>query len=115
MYASKQTAPTNHLKLQSELNPMPASATHTGTIKMKLGKTATTALVMSAVLIVLTGCQKKEEPADQAAYENKVEIRVEESSAEHVGRDVDEAAAKVGEKIEEVGEKIQDAVKDDKH
>lgn len=82
---------------------------------MKLGKTATTALVMSAVLIVLTGCQKKEEQADQTAYENKVEIRLEEGSAEHAGRDIDEAAAKVGEKIEQVGESIQDSVKDDKH
>ena len=82
---------------------------------MKLGKTATTALVMSAVLIVLTGCQKKEEQADQAVYENKVDIRLEEGSAEHAGRDIDEAAAKVDEKIERVGENIQDAVKDDKH
>lgn len=82
---------------------------------MKLGKTATTALVMSAVLIVLTGCQKKEEQADQAVYENKVDIRLEEGSAEHAGRDIDEAAAKVGEKIERVGENIQDAVKDDKN
>lgn len=82
---------------------------------MKLGKIATTVLAMSAVLIVLTGCQKKEEQADQTAYENKVEIRLEEGSAEHAGRDIDEAAAKVGEKIEQVGEKIQDAVKDDQH
>ena len=82
---------------------------------MKLGKTATTALVVSAVLIVLTGCQKKEQPAEKAAYEDKVEIRLEEGTAEHVGRDIDEAAVTVGEKIEQVGEKIQDAVKDDKH
>ena len=83
---------------------------------MKPGKTATTALVVSAVLIliVLTGCQKKEEPAEQTTYENKVEIRLEEGSAEHAGRNIDEAAAKAGEKIEQVGEKIQDAVKDDK-
>jgi len=80
---------------------------------MKLGKTATTAMVMSAVLIVLTGCQKKEEPADQSAYENKVEIRLEEGSAERAGREIDEAAAKAGEKIEQVGEKIQDAAKGD--
>ena len=49
---------------------------------MKPGKTATTALVVSAVLIVLPGCQKKEEPAEQTAYENTVEIRLEEGSAD---------------------------------
>jgi len=82
---------------------------------MKLGKIATTALAMSAVLIVLTGCQKKEEPADQSAYENKVETRLEEGSAERAGREIDEAAAKAGEKIEQVGEKIQDAAKGDQN
>lgn len=72
---------------------------------MKFGKTGSTALAMSALLVALSGCQKNEDYAVQADKEG---------SAEHAGQEVDEAAAKVGEKIEHAGEKIQDAAKGDK-
>ena len=63
---------------------------------MKLGKTLSAALIMSALLAALSGCQKKEGPVEQA------------------GKEVDKAAEKVGEKIEKAGDKIQDAAKGDK-
>jgi len=81
---------------------------------MKFGKTVTTALALSALLVALSGCQKKEDQAEQPIQENKVELRLEEGTAEHAGQELDEAAAKVGEKIEQAGEKIQDAAKGDK-
>jgi len=63
---------------------------------MKPGKIVSAALVMSALLVALSGCQKQEGPAEQA------------------GKEVDKAAEKVGEKIEKAGESIQDAAKGDK-
>lgn len=63
---------------------------------MKLEKTASAALIVSALLVALSGCQKQEGPAEQA------------------GKEVDKATEKVGEKIEKAGESIQDAAKGDK-
>ena len=63
---------------------------------MKLARTISAALVMSALLAALPGCQKQEGPAEQA------------------GKEVDKATEKVGEKIEKAGESIQDAAKGDK-
>ncbi|NMG29680.1 hypothetical protein [Aromatoleum evansii] len=62
----------------------------------KTAKTISAALVMSALLAALPGCQKQEGPAEKA------------------GKEVDKAAATVGEKIEKAGENIQDAAKGDK-
>ena len=63
---------------------------------MKRGETLSVALIMSALLAALSGCQKKEGPV------------------EHAGKEVDKAAEKVGEQIEKAGDKIQDAAKGDK-
>ncbi len=63
---------------------------------MKLGETLSAALIMSALLAALSGCQKKEGPVEQA------------------GKEVDKAAEKAGEQIEKAGDKIQDAAKGDK-
>jgi len=63
---------------------------------MKLGRTVSAALVTSALLIALAGCQKQEGPA------------------EHAGKEVDKATAKVGQQIEKAGENIQDAAKGEK-
>ncbi len=63
---------------------------------MKFGKTANAALLISAVLLALAGCQKQEGPA------------------EHAGKAIDNAAAKVGQQVEKAGDKIQDAAKGDK-
>ncbi len=62
---------------------------------MTFKKTVGAALVMSGLLVVLSGCQKQEGPAERA------------------GKDIDQATGQAGEKIEQVGEKIQDAAKGD--
>jgi PBP1b-binding outer membrane lipoprotein LpoB len=60
---------------------------------MKLKNTITTALVMSAFVVVLAGCQKEAGPAEKA------------------GKAVDNATEKAGQQIEKVGDDIQDAAK----
>ena len=62
---------------------------------MKFGKTVSTALIMGALLGALSGCQKKEGPAEQA------------------GKVVDQTVEKVGQQMEKAGESIQDAAKGD--
>jgi len=63
---------------------------------MKPGKTLSTALIMTALLASLSGCQKQEGPAEKA------------------GRQVDKAVESVGQQIEKAGDAIQDAAKGDK-
>ena len=63
---------------------------------MKPGKTLSTALIMTALLAALFGCQKQEGPAEKA------------------GRQVDKAVEKVGQQVEKAGDAIQDAAKGDK-
>jgi hypothetical protein len=53
------------------------------------------ALVMSALLLALSGCQKQEGPAEQA------------------GKEVDKAVEHVGDKMEEAGDRIKDATTPD--
>jgi len=62
---------------------------------MKLSKTVSAALIMSALVVALSACQKQEGPAEQA------------------GKSVDKAVEKAGQQIEKAGEKIQDATKGD--
>jgi predicted small lipoprotein YifL len=59
---------------------------------IKLGKTVTVAVAMTALLAALAGCEK-------------------EGPMEKAGKEVDNAAATVGDKIEKAGENIQDAAK----
>ena len=63
--------------------------------KYALG-TVAAALIMGALLVALSACQKQEGPAEQA------------------GKEVDQATGKVGEQIEKAGDNIQDAAKGDK-
>jgi len=53
------------------------------------------ALVMSALLAMLAGCER-------------------EGPAEHAGKEVDKAVDKAGQQIEKAGDRIQDAAKGDK-
>lgn len=53
-------------------------------------------LALSALVLVLPGCQKDEGPAERA------------------GKTIDDSAQKAGAQIEKAGEKIQDAAKEDK-
>ena len=63
---------------------------------MKPVKTLSAALVMSALLVALSGCEKQEGPVEQA------------------GKSIDNATESVGEHVEDAGEAIQDAAKGDK-
>ena len=62
----------------------------------RLSRTIGAALVAGALLVVLSGCEKKEGPAERA------------------GKEMDKAVDKVGQQIEKVGDSIQDAAKDAK-
>ena len=63
---------------------------------MKLGKTASSALVISVLLATIVGCQKQEGPAERA------------------GKQVDKAMDQAGQQIEKAGKDIQDTAKGDK-
>lgn len=63
---------------------------------MKLDRNLGAALVMSAVLMALSGCQKQEGPAEQA------------------GKSVDKTMENAGQQVEKAGENIQDAAKGDR-
>ncbi|HUW37793.1 MAG TPA: hypothetical protein VMV91_10720 [Rhodocyclaceae bacterium] len=63
---------------------------------MKLGKTASSALVISVLLATIVGCQKQEGPAERA------------------GKQVDKAMDQAGQQIEKAGKNIQDTAKGDK-
>jgi predicted small secreted protein len=63
---------------------------------MKPVKTLSAALLISALLVALSGCEKQEGPMEKA------------------GKSVDNATESVGEHVENAGEAIQDAAKGDK-
>lgn len=63
---------------------------------IRTGIPITSAIAIAALLAALSGCEKKEGPLEKA------------------GKEVDNAAANVGQKIENAGEKMQDAAKGDK-
>lgn len=63
---------------------------------MKSGKAVGTVLVVGAMLVALSACEKKEGPAERA------------------GKEADKATEKIGQQIEKAGQSIQDAAKSDK-
>lgn len=63
---------------------------------MRFGKTVSAALIASALILPLVGCEKQEGPAERA------------------GKEVDQTVDKAGEQVEKAGEAIQDAAKDAK-
>ncbi|TVO53491.1 hypothetical protein FHP91_16705 [Denitromonas halophila] len=62
---------------------------------MKLKRHTGAALLMGALLVALSGCQKDEGPMERA------------------GKEVDKAMEKTGQQIEKAGDAIQDAAKGD--
>lgn len=62
---------------------------------MKIQKTVSATLIMSAIIVMLSACQK-------------------EGPAEKAGKAVDNAVDKTGQQLEKAGDKIQDASKGDK-
>ena len=73
----------------------------------RLSGSTSAAVVMTALLFALSGCQKQEGPAEKAGKEI-------DKAAEQAGEKVDKAGEKLGEKVEKAGEKIQDAARRDK-
>lgn len=63
---------------------------------MKHGGSISAALLVSALLIALPGCQKEEGPAEKA------------------GKEMDKTVEKAGQQIEKAGDAIQDTAKGDK-
>jgi len=63
---------------------------------IKPAKTLGAAVLISALFVGVYGCEKKEGPVEKA------------------GKEVDKAAATVGQKIEKAGENIQDTAKGEK-
>jgi hypothetical protein len=60
----------------------------------RLGKILMAAVVLIALIVGLSCCQKKEGPAERA------------------GKQIDKTVEKAGQQIEKAGDKIQDATKD---
>jgi outer membrane murein-binding lipoprotein Lpp len=73
---------------------------------MKLKMTIGAAVVMTALLAVLAGCQKQEGPAETAG--KKIDQTVEKA-----GEKIEEVKEKAGEKIEEAGKAMKDSTKSD--
>lgn len=73
---------------------------------MKFRTTLGAALVLTAVLAALAGCQKQEGPVEKAGQ--KIDKAVEKT-----GEKINETKEKVGEKLEKAGESIQDATRRD--
>ena len=71
---------------------------------MKLKITTSSAIVMTAMLAALYGCQKPEGPAEQAGQ--KIDKAVDKA-----GEKIDQTTEKLGEKVEKAGEDIKDAAK----
>jgi hypothetical protein len=71
----------------------------------KISRSIITALVVGILVAGLSGCQKKEGPAERAGKEI-------DKTAEKTGQHIDNAAKKVGETMEQAGDKIKDAAKD---
>jgi hypothetical protein len=73
----------------------------------KLSASTSAAVVMTALLLALSGCQKQAGPAEKAGKEI-------DKAAEQAGEKVDKAGKKLGEGVEKAGEKVQDAATRDK-
>jgi len=70
----------------------------------KISKSIAAALLLGALVAVLSGCQKKEGPLERAGKEI-------DKAAEKTGQQIDKALEKTGEKVEKAGDKIKDSAK----
>jgi vacuolar-type H+-ATPase subunit H len=71
----------------------------------KIGRSVIAALVLGALVAGLSGCQKKEGPAERAGKEI-------DKAVEKTDQQINKGVDKAGEKLEKAGEKMQDAAKD---
>ena len=72
---------------------------------MKLNPFMGSAVVMSALVLVLSACQKQEGPAEKAGKEI-------DQASEKAAEKLDDATDKLGQQLEKAGEKMQDATRD---
>jgi hypothetical protein len=72
---------------------------------MRIGRSIIVTLMMGILAAGVSGCKKKEGPAERAGKEI-------DKAAEKAGQQIEKAVEKTGEKIEKAGEKIKDAAKD---
>jgi hypothetical protein len=77
------------------VNPAARQLKHQEIYIMKSVKTLSTAFVISALLVALSGCEKQEGPMEKA------------------GKSIDNATESVGEHVENAGEAIHDAATGD--
>ena len=73
----------------------------------KIGRIVIAALVFGVLVVGLSGCKKKEGPAERAGKEI-------DKSVEKTGQEINKVVDKAGQKVEKAGEKMQDAAKDAK-
>lgn len=71
-------------------------ANYQGKQMIKLEKTVSAVVAISALLVALSACQKQEGPAERA------------------GKEMDKATGKAGQQMEKAGDRIQDAAKGNK-
>jgi vacuolar-type H+-ATPase subunit H len=69
-----------------------------------ISKSIVAVLVLGALVGVMSGCQKKEGPAEKAGQSI-------DKATEKAGQKIDKAVEKSGEKIEKAGEKMKDSTK----
>jgi hypothetical protein len=74
---------------------------------MNPSQTIRAALVASALLASISGCQKQEGPLERAGKQV-------DEAVEQAGKDVDKAAEKAGEQVEKAGDSIRDATQGEK-
>ena len=68
----------------------------------KISRSVIAALMLGALVAGLSGCQKKEGPAERAG-------KAIDNAAEKTEQQVEKTMEKAGEKMEEAGEKMKDA------
>jgi outer membrane murein-binding lipoprotein Lpp len=73
---------------------------------MKFKMTIGSAVVITALIAALTGCQKPAGPAEKAGQ--KIDNAVEKA-----GEKIDQTTEKLGQKVEKAGSDMQDAAKRD--
>ena len=69
-----------------------------------IGRSVIAALVLGILAAGVSGCKKKEGPAERAGKEI-------DKAAEKAGQQIDKALDKTGEKLEKAGEKLKESVK----
>lgn len=73
---------------------------------MRISKIVSAAVVVTALLPALSGCQKPEGEAEKAG-------KAIDQAAEDAGQKLKNATEQLGQEVEKAGEKMQDAVKRD--